>query len=69
MKITEKKYQVQFDWQWDDRPNDEYFDSIEEAVEYFRTEMPSSASAVVVQKVAILTDDTVRTREVKVEVV
>lgn len=69
MKITEKKYQVQSDWQWEDNSDDEYFDTIEEAAEHFRTKMPNSSTVVVAMKVAILTDESVRTREVKVEVV
>lgn len=69
MKITEKKYQVQSDWQWEDNSDDEYFDTIEEAAEHFRTKMPNSTTVVVAMKVAILTDESVRTREVKVEVV
>lgn len=67
MSITTKKFTIQSEYYWENE-DDQFFDTIEEAIEYFRVKMPNSAVGVVVQKVALIRDETVKNRDVKVEV-
>jgi len=67
MKITEKKYSLQADYYWDDEDKDRYFDTVEDAIEYFDKKMPNHDTMVVVQKVAVLRDVTEKARDIQVE--
>lgn len=67
MKITEKNFSLQSDFYWDDEDKDRYFDTVEEAIEYFDKKMPNQDTMVVVQKVAVLRDVTEKARDIQVE--
>lgn len=67
LKITDKKFAVQTKWQWDADDEKVFFDTIEEATEFFKTKMIRNDKAIIVAKVAIVYDETVKDRAIRVE--
>jgi hypothetical protein len=71
-KIIEKNFSIQMPYNWvDENPTDSrYFNTIEEAVAYFKDELTNWDEAVIVQKVAIVRDaDKPLSRNVRWELV